>query len=211
LRFFAHLITDDSHISCLMIRNLGVYFLAILCPSASILEQDQEVLSSSQIVYIAYILQSVRNAMLEEPIARLGFGTPYWMRRRYTLVTLSFIVVVTHSLVPLVRKSFGVTLCVSLVFTLISAAVLTLKCVFKLNQLLLFFFSDSDFSHSFLCLLITETSKVWKEVAKVTIAFAEDFPSVHTINLGGGFKVRRMEGEGESETDLHQVGLAGIV
>jgi len=45
---------------------------------------------------------------------------------------------------------------------------------------------------------------VWERVAKMTLDLAREFPTVETINLGGGFKVGRVEGE--KTTDLQKVG-----
>ncbi|MFT5906849.1 MAG: diaminopimelate decarboxylase [Cryomorphaceae bacterium] len=46
--------------------------------------------------------------------------------------------------------------------------------------------------------------EVWKAVTEMTLAQADKFPSVHTVNLGGGFKVARMSSE--KSTDLQEVG-----
>jgi len=46
--------------------------------------------------------------------------------------------------------------------------------------------------------------EVWKAVAEMTLAQADKFPHVHTVNLGGGFKVARMSSE--KSTDLQEVG-----
>ncbi len=46
--------------------------------------------------------------------------------------------------------------------------------------------------------------EVWKAVAEMTLAQADKFPDVHTVNLGGGFKVARMSSE--KSTDLQSVG-----
>ncbi len=46
--------------------------------------------------------------------------------------------------------------------------------------------------------------EVWKAVAEMTLAQADKFPAVHTVNLGGGFKVARMSSE--KSTDLQEVG-----
>jgi diaminopimelate decarboxylase len=46
--------------------------------------------------------------------------------------------------------------------------------------------------------------EVWKTVASMTLDLARSFPSVETINLGGGYKVARMPNE--KATDLQEVG-----
>lgn len=46
--------------------------------------------------------------------------------------------------------------------------------------------------------------EVWKRVARLTLALAEAFPTVTRLNLGGGYKVARMEGE--TPTDLARIG-----
>ncbi len=46
--------------------------------------------------------------------------------------------------------------------------------------------------------------EVWKGVTEMTLAQADKFPEVHTVNLGGGFKVARMSSE--KSTDLQEVG-----
>jgi len=46
--------------------------------------------------------------------------------------------------------------------------------------------------------------EVWKTVASMTLDLARTFPSVETINLGGGYKVARMPDE--KPTDLQEVG-----
>ena len=46
--------------------------------------------------------------------------------------------------------------------------------------------------------------EVWKRVALLSLGTVERFPSVETLNLGGGFKVARMNGE--TATDLQLVG-----
>ena len=46
--------------------------------------------------------------------------------------------------------------------------------------------------------------EVWKTVASMTLDLARAFPSVETINLGGGYKVARMPDE--KPTDLQEVG-----
>ena len=46
--------------------------------------------------------------------------------------------------------------------------------------------------------------EVWKTVASMTLDIARSFPSVDTINLGGGYKVARMPDE--QATDLQEVG-----
>ncbi len=47
---------------------------------------------------------------------------------------------------------------------------------------------------------------VWQRCAQMTLRLAHQLPEVHTVNLGGGFKVARAPGE--VETDLHAVGEA---
>ena len=47
--------------------------------------------------------------------------------------------------------------------------------------------------------------EVWKTVASMTLDLARSFPSVDTINLGGGYKVARMPDE--KATDLLEVGV----
>lgn len=46
--------------------------------------------------------------------------------------------------------------------------------------------------------------EVWKHVAQMTLAYAKRFPSVETVNLGGGYKVGRMASE--KSTCLQDVG-----
>lgn len=46
--------------------------------------------------------------------------------------------------------------------------------------------------------------EVWKAVTEMTLAQADKFPEVHTVNLGGGFKVARMSSE--KSTNLQEVG-----
>ncbi|MGB0371676.1 MAG: diaminopimelate decarboxylase [Opitutales bacterium] len=46
--------------------------------------------------------------------------------------------------------------------------------------------------------------EVWKEVAHASMALAKAFPKVHTLNLGGGYKVGRMSTE--KSTDLQDIG-----
>ena len=46
--------------------------------------------------------------------------------------------------------------------------------------------------------------EVWKTVASMTLDLTRSFPSVDTINLGGGYKVARMPDE--KATDLQEVG-----
>jgi len=46
--------------------------------------------------------------------------------------------------------------------------------------------------------------EVWKAVAEMTLAQADKFPDIHTVNLGGGFKVARMSHE--KSTNLQEVG-----
>lgn len=45
---------------------------------------------------------------------------------------------------------------------------------------------------------------VWQRCAALTLGIARDLPEVHTVNLGGGFKVARAPGE--RDTDLQEVG-----
>jgi diaminopimelate decarboxylase len=47
---------------------------------------------------------------------------------------------------------------------------------------------------------------VWQHCAALTLRLARELPEVHTVNLGGGFKVARAPGE--EDTDLQQVGKA---
>ena len=46
--------------------------------------------------------------------------------------------------------------------------------------------------------------KVWQEVSGLSLNMVKQFPAVHTLNLGGGFKVGRMPEE--VSTDLQEVG-----
>ena len=46
---------------------------------------------------------------------------------------------------------------------------------------------------------------VWQRVARLSLNMVREFPSVTTLNLGGGYKVGRMNGE--PFTDLQQIGL----
>lgn len=46
--------------------------------------------------------------------------------------------------------------------------------------------------------------EVWKSVASMTLELAHSFPSVETINLGGGYKVARMPDE--QATNLEEIG-----
>ena len=46
--------------------------------------------------------------------------------------------------------------------------------------------------------------EVWKKVAGMSLDLVRAFPSVHTLNLGGGFKVARMPDE--VATDLQEIG-----
>lgn len=46
--------------------------------------------------------------------------------------------------------------------------------------------------------------EVWKKVAGMSLELVRAFPSVHTLNLGGGFKVARMPNE--VATDLQEIG-----
>lgn len=45
---------------------------------------------------------------------------------------------------------------------------------------------------------------VWQKVAALTLGLVREFSTVHTMNLGGGFKVARVAGE--KATDLNEVG-----
>ncbi len=45
---------------------------------------------------------------------------------------------------------------------------------------------------------------VWQKVAKMSLDTVEKFPDVHTLNMGGGFKVARMPDE--KSTDLQLIG-----
>ena len=45
---------------------------------------------------------------------------------------------------------------------------------------------------------------VWQKVAKMSLDTVEKFPDVHTLNMGGGFKVARMSDE--KSTDLQLIG-----
>lgn len=46
---------------------------------------------------------------------------------------------------------------------------------------------------------------VWEKVTKMNLDVVREFPEVHTLNMGGGFKVGRMPGE--ETTDLQVVGV----
>ena len=46
--------------------------------------------------------------------------------------------------------------------------------------------------------------EIWKSVAVKSLEFAEAFPTVRTLNLGGGYKVGR--NPGEKSTDLKEIG-----
>ena len=46
---------------------------------------------------------------------------------------------------------------------------------------------------------------VWQRVAIMNLNLAEQFPTAKTLNLGGGYKVARVEGE--KATDLQEIGL----
>ncbi len=46
--------------------------------------------------------------------------------------------------------------------------------------------------------------EVWKRVAGLTLHLVRDFPTVKRVNLGGGYKVARIEGE--IATDLNRIG-----
>jgi diaminopimelate decarboxylase len=48
--------------------------------------------------------------------------------------------------------------------------------------------------------------EVWKSVASKSLGFVKEFPTVKILNLGGGFKVGRAEGE--KTTDLQEVGAS---
>lgn len=50
--------------------------------------------------------------------------------------------------------------------------------------------------------------EVWQNVVGLSLALVEDFPSVQTLNLGGGYKVGRMAYE--KSTDLQLVGAPVI-
>ena len=45
---------------------------------------------------------------------------------------------------------------------------------------------------------------VWQQVASQSLSFCELFPTVHTLNLGGGYKVGRIPGE--KTTNLQEIG-----
>mmetsp|Transcript_1596 Transcript_1596/g.2272 ORF Transcript_1596/g.2272 Transcript_1596/m.2272 type:complete len:492 (+) Transcript_1596:160-1635(+) len=45
---------------------------------------------------------------------------------------------------------------------------------------------------------------IWQQVAKQSLSFCKMFKSVHSLNLGGGYKVGRVEGE--ISTDLQEIG-----
>jgi len=47
--------------------------------------------------------------------------------------------------------------------------------------------------------------EIWKSVAQKSLSFAQLFPTVTTLNLGGGYKVGR--NPGEMTTDLQEIGL----
>jgi len=46
--------------------------------------------------------------------------------------------------------------------------------------------------------------KIWSNATHLSLALVEMFPDVHTLNLGGGYKVARMRGE--KATDLQVIG-----
>ena len=46
--------------------------------------------------------------------------------------------------------------------------------------------------------------EVWKKVAAMSLDLVRAFPTVHTLNLGGGYKVARMSDE--KATDLREIG-----
>lgn len=46
--------------------------------------------------------------------------------------------------------------------------------------------------------------EVWKKVASMSLDLVRQFPGVHTLNLGGGYKVARMPDE--QATDLQEIG-----
>jgi len=46
--------------------------------------------------------------------------------------------------------------------------------------------------------------EVWKKVASMSLDIVRRFPNVHSLNLGGGYKVARMPDE--NETDLQEIG-----
>lgn len=45
---------------------------------------------------------------------------------------------------------------------------------------------------------------IWQQVASKSLSFCQIFPTVHSLNLGGGYKVGR--NAGEATTDLQQIG-----
>lgn len=47
---------------------------------------------------------------------------------------------------------------------------------------------------------------VWEKVSNMSLSLVEHFPEVHTLNLGGGFKIGRMSYE--TSTDLQEIGAA---
>ena len=48
--------------------------------------------------------------------------------------------------------------------------------------------------------------EIWKNVAMLSLNFVKEFPEVHILNLGGGFKVARISGE--KATDIRVCGEA---
>lgn len=46
---------------------------------------------------------------------------------------------------------------------------------------------------------------VWQKVSNMSLQLVKEFPNVHTLNLGGGYKVGRMSYE--YSTDMKKVGL----
>lgn len=46
--------------------------------------------------------------------------------------------------------------------------------------------------------------EVWAKVSKMSLELCHHFPDAHTLNLGGGFKVGRMQDE--SDADLDNIG-----
>lgn len=47
---------------------------------------------------------------------------------------------------------------------------------------------------------------VWQKVSSLSLALCEKFPNVKTLNLGGGYKVGRMNYEKSKSTDLNLIG-----
>jgi diaminopimelate decarboxylase len=48
---------------------------------------------------------------------------------------------------------------------------------------------------------------IWQEVSAKSLALVGEFPTVSTLNLGGGFKVGRMSYEKAAATDMQKVGI----